>query len=225
MRKTKQYLALVRHGESFANVCTGQPTDALYYSICGSDKRVGITPRGRKQVAYSGTLLARMFPSDNPIEAISVSEFARVHKSAVVIAGKLGYGTSIVCDPRLNKRSYGRFWNLTYRGIRELFPREAKLYEELGPIKYRPPEGENYNDLFGRVKESFDVVSGRSGNQVVVGHLAVILAIRRIIEGLSDAEVVRQYETVSIPNGFILLYEREPNESQWRRVFVSDHLN
>lgn len=224
--KFPQYLALVRHGESFANILTERPTDALYYEVSGSDKNVDITPRGVEQIEHRGDMLRRLFPARNPIQTAHISEFLRVRRSGSIIKGKLGYRVETLTDARLNKRSYGKFWNLTYRGVKTLHPDEFEIFKSLGPMKYRPPGGENYFDLFERVEDYLDsVINPSNGHQLLVGHLVVILAFQRLLEGLSESEVVRQYERVLLPNGHVILYVRQSPTSGWKRAYVSDLLS
>jgi Fructose-2,6-bisphosphatase len=221
-----QYFALVRHGESFANILTERPTDALYYEVSGSDKNVDITPRGVEQIEHRGNMIHRLFPAENPVQTVHISEFKRVRRSGCIIKKKLGYRVDTLTDARLNKRSYGKFWNLTYRGVKTLHPEQFEIFKSLGPMKYRPPGGENYFDLFERVEEYLDsVINPSSGHQLLVGHLVVILAFQRLLEGLPDSEVVRQYERVLLPNGHVILYVRESPTSGWKRAYVSDLLS
>jgi broad specificity phosphatase PhoE len=220
-----QYLALVRHGESFANVEIAKASGGLYYAISGSDRDVGITPNGEWDCQRAGNILARLFPSSFPIARIWNSEFRRIWQSSDRIQRHLPYPVETVIDKRLNKRSYGRFWNLTYEGVRVLHEHEDSIYNALGPLKYRPPEGENFYDLFERVDRfMLTEINQSRGNQLVVGHSAVLLAMQRSLDGLDDMEVVRQYEEVSIPNGYVLLYRRERRDQPWKRVYIADYL-
>lgn len=221
-----QYLALVRHGESFANVEIAKASDGLYYAISGSDRDIGITPNGELDCSRAGRILSRLFPSSFPISRVWNSEFRRIWQSTARIREFLPYRLETVIDKRLNKRSYGRFWNLTYEGVRVLHEHEDGIYKALGPLKYRPPEGENFYDLFERVDEfMLTDLNETRGNQLVVGHSAVLLAMQRSLEGLPDLEVVRQYEEVSIPNGYVLLYRRERRDQPWKRVYIADYLH
>jgi len=220
-----QYLALVRHGESFANVEIAKAADGLYYAISGSDKEVGITANGECDSVRAGNILARLFPKHFPIARLWNSEFRRIKQTSSRIESCLDYSVETVVDKRLNKRSYGRFWNLTYHGVHVLHPHEHEIYGALGPLKYRPPEGENFYDLFERAEDFlFTDLDASQGNQVVVGHSAVILGLQRKLDGMDDMEAVRQYEMISIPNGYVLLYRRASRTAPWKRVFVSDFL-
>jgi broad specificity phosphatase PhoE len=221
-----QYLALVRHGESFANVEIAKASGGLYYAISGSDRDVGITPAGELDCLRAGSILARLFPRSFPISRLWNSEFRRIWQSSDLIRAHLPYQVSTVIDKRLNKRSYGRFWNLTYEGVRVLHEHEDSIYKALGPLKYRPPEGENFYDLFERVDQFMRTdLNETPGNQLVVGHSAVLLAMQRSLEGLSDIEVVRQYENVAIPNGYVMLYRRARSNQPWKRVQIADYLH
>lgn len=217
--RTPQFLALFRHGESWANVATQQPTDSHYYEISGSDPQVGLTPNGLEQSLGTGCLLARLFPPEAPIDSIRLSPFRRVEQSADQVDNGLGYSPPRKVDKRLSKRSYGDFWNLTYKGLEELYPGEYAAYEKVGKLLYRAPGGgENYPDVFARVAEYIAEEVDPSRENIAIGtHSVVMLAFQRNIEGLSAREVVRRYEDVALPNGQVALYVREDPSQPWQR--------
>lgn len=219
MTHRDQILALVRHGHSFANDETEKPADGYYYKLSGSDRSVGVTERGLQQCDRASALLAMLFPEENPIEQVWTSEYDRTDLSAGRIIQSLPYVPALRCDPRLNKREYGQFWNMTYLGVEKLHPDQFELYKGLGALKYRPPGGENYFDLFERTEEFVkDNLENSSGHQMIVGHSASLLALIRELEGLEDSEVVRQYHCVSIPNAYIVLYARKGPGDPFRRL-------
>ena len=219
----EQLLALVRHAHSFANAETEKPAQGYYYALSGSDKSVGVTTKGLKECESAAVILNLLFPDSNPLETVWISEYFRTEFSACEIVGKLSYDPALTTDPRLNKREYGIFWNMTYLGVEELHPDQFELYRTLGPLKYRPPGGENYYDLFERTREFINQkLNTTTGHQMVVGHSASLLAIARELEGLPDDEVVRQYHSVSIPNAYIQLFARRGPEDSWRRVSVAE---
>lgn len=225
MNKQKQVLALVRHAHSFANAEIEQPAQGHYYAISGSDKTVGVTEKGLKECTGAGKILAHLFPESNPIESIRTTDYLRTEITADDLALHLSYSPNRIIDSRLNKREYGIFWNMTYLGVEVLHPEQFRLYRDLGALKYRPPGGENYYDLFERTAEFVaDTLNQTSGNQVIVGHSASILALMKELEGLSPQEVVRQYHCVSIPNAYIMLYERDDASSPWIRASVFETL-
>lgn len=222
--RTPQFLALFRHGESWANVATQQPTDSHYYEISGSDPHVGLTPNGLEQSLATGHLLARLFPPETPIDSLHLSPFRRVEQSADQVDKGLGYAPPRKVDKRLSKRSYGAFWNLTYKGLEELYPDEHAAYEKAGKLLYRAPGGgENYPDVFARVAEYIDEEINPSRENIAIGtHSVVMLAFQRKFEGLSAREVLRRYEDVALPNGHVALYVRDDPSQPWRRQSVAD---
>lgn len=221
MKDQEQLLALVRHGHSFANDETEKPAQGYYYKLSGSDKSVGVTERGFDQCARAGALLAQLFPDSNPLKNVWISQYMRTDQSATNMVTALPYTPSFTVDKRLNKREYGIFWNMTYRGVEHLHPTEFAYYRKLGALKYRPPGGENYFDLFERTQNFVsERLNQTTGNQLIVGHSASLLALMRELDSMDESEVVRQYHTVSIPNGYIVLFARSNNSSNWRRVSI-----
>ncbi len=223
MPKDPQYLVLVRHGLSLANVHMTQPTDAHYYEVSGSDLLVALAEEGRAQSSQVGRRLARVFSKKRRFKALRLSPFKRVVESTDLIAAELGYSVDRKEDARLKKRSYGIFWNVSYKGVEELFPDEHARFKAEGDLLYRAPEGENYFDVFDRVEDFIDeeANSDDAGNLLVVTHSVVMLSFQRTLGGLSDDEVVRQYHDVSLPNGAILVFKREhqgDSWSQWQAV-------
>lgn len=191
--------------------------DALYYSLSGSDPTVGLTSQGFDEGAAVGDRLALLFPSQKPLRRVYHTSFKRVEDTVKAIDAKLPYDVPRQVDPRLNKRNYGEFWNLTRRGVEVLHPDQWARYLLEGDLNFRAPGGgENYPDVFARVDDFVATeLSAFGENLLVVTHSVVILAFRRIIEGLSDEEVIEQYEHISLANGEVLVYERKEGQS-WR---------
>jgi 2,3-bisphosphoglycerate-dependent phosphoglycerate mutase len=214
----EQYLALVRHGQSWSNL--GLATSCgLFYSHAGSDRSVSLTRQGELEIAVTSRRLANFFPRHRKITRLFHTSFKRVEQSAAIVRYRLPYKVKLVCDERLSKRGYGRFWNLTRTGVQQLHPHEWLRYESAGDLHYRAPEGgENYYDLFDRIDDFIDtVVTPSRGNLAVVTSSAPILAFRRRLEGLTDANVVAQYEDQAIANASVILYRREDPEAPWQR--------
>lgn len=220
MRK-RQLLAVSRHGHSDANAALAeQLEDALYYSVAGRDLNVDLTRLGELQGTASGDILRGLLtPDDAPFETVFCTRFRRVRRSTRLIVKQLPNQPKAKPDSRLNKRLYGDFWNLTRRGVELLHPDEWKRYLAEGDFLYRPPNGENYPDLFSRVDDFIaDEITPSSGNILVVTHSVVVLAFMRAFEGLSDAQVVQMYEDITLPNGVVILYERTTENPAWKRI-------
>lgn len=215
----KQYLVLVRHGQSEANLNLSASQDGLYYSNSGSDPTVPLTGLGLQQGTSVASKLAFWFPPERKIVRAFHNDFQRVQQFSAEVVGNLGYPVEQHCDPRLNKRSYGGFWNLTYHGVQTLHPEEWARFQQLGDLHYRAPEGgENYPDVFARVDAFIDEhVNPASDNLLVVTSSVVVLSFRRNIEQLDDAEVVRQYEAQEVPNAHMIAYCRTAPDQPWQR--------
>lgn len=214
----KQYLVLARHGESEANAKLASSSCGLYYSNSGSDPSVPLTGLGLSQGAEVGRKLALRFPPERKIVRVDYNEFERVRQFTASVVSGLGYEVEQRCDSRLNKRSYGSFWNLTYEGVQSLHPDEWQMFQKLGALLYRPPGGENYPDVFARVGEYVEQeIMPSTENRLIVTSSVVVLAIQRVLENLEDEEVVRQYEAQAVPNAHVIVYCRSAGSDSWRR--------
>jgi broad specificity phosphatase PhoE len=214
-----QYVVLARHGQSEANLRLEKTPDGLYYSRSSSDPAVPLTAQGKRQGSEIGRRLSRMFPPQRPLKRAYYTRFARVEQTLTRIERELGYTVERVCDPRIEKRSYGDFWNLTRLGVQQLHPHEWQRYQQQGDLLYRAPGGgENYFDLFARVDDFIDSqVLPTRDNLLIVTHSVVLLSFQRRLEGLSDEEVHQQYEATTLPNAHIVVYCRKRGSSQFHR--------
>lgn len=214
----KKYLVVARHGESFANRRLRKDKDGIKYSLAGSDASIGLTPRGKRQAINSGKWLNKLFVGVRRFRSVTANRFERVRQTASLMIGSFDYEPLYTEDARVEKRSYGKFWNLTYRGVKELYPDEYSIFETLGPFKYRPPGGENYYDLFERIEEFGDerAIAAREGNQLVVTSSAAMLAFRRTYAGLADEKLVEMYESMAIRNGDFDVYELDETSGKWK---------
>ncbi len=211
-----EYLVLVRHGETLPNVLVEKQSDGLFYEVSGSDEAVTLTDIGVRQIVKVGKWLSRLFPKDNPLVRIVVSGYKRTHQSADNIEEQLPYQVERVPDRRFDKRCYGDFWNITYKGVQELYPEEYARFLLEGPLDYIPPNGENYPQLFGRVSEGLAEVSKQPGNTLIVCHLVVFLAIQRELEGHADEHVHANYEASALPNAHTRIFKRESADEPWQ---------
>lgn len=208
--KRRRYVVLVRHGQSESNELLACTEDGFFYSNSGSDPAIQLTRKGVQQGAEVGARLARMFPQERPLKRIIHTRFERVLQTTEQIERQLPYSVARLLDNRLDKRDYGTFWNMTRKGVEHLHPEEWDRYLLEGDLLYRPPNGENYPDQFARVDEFIDEQLNAGDDDIlIVGHLLTLLAFKRKLEGISDNEVLRLYEAMSLPNAHILIYCRE----------------
>jgi len=209
-----QYILLMRHGRTRANEVVVEETNSHFYSVSGSDQEIELDSKGELQTTWIGMLLALLFPASlRPITRICASKFRRVAQSTERVTAELGYVPAVSTDDRLSKRSYGELWNVSYKGLEELYPGEHELFIALGPLLYRPPGGENYYDLFDRTDSFYitELLEALSDNILVLTHLVVMLALMRHLDGLTDEEVVRMYNEMALPNGCVRIYRRRRN--------------
>ncbi len=220
----KQYLVLSRHGQSEANLHLSASSDGLFYSNSGSDPLVPLTDLGSQQGLAVAALLTSKFPAETKIGLAFHNEFERVRQFADRVIDNLGYQVRRSCDPRLNKRSYGRFWNLTYKGVQELHPEEWVHFLRDGNMLYRAPDGgENYPDVFARVDDFIQQqINPSTENILVITSSVVVLSFIRNIEHLSDEELLHRYETQSVPNAEIIAYFRDAADQPWQRCTLED---
>jgi 2,3-bisphosphoglycerate-dependent phosphoglycerate mutase len=212
------HLVLIRHEESCANAALNNPADELYYRVSGSDISVDLTDHGELRSVELGKQLAERFDQSNPITVAISSRYKRAIRTKENIIAALPYSVSCSTDERLNKRSYGKFWNLTYTGVASLHPLEFERYRREGSFFYRPPDGENYPDLFQRSDQFFDsTLVNTSENLLVVSHLVVLLALMRRLEALPDSDVMQMYDNSALPNGTVLVYEKD-SAGRWKRT-------
>jgi probable phosphoglycerate mutase len=218
VRKSYQYLVVVRHGRTLANVLTARPTSEHFYPMVGSDQALGLTDTGVFQAKAAGIRLSWLFARGMPLKTIDCSTFLRTQTTAEIISHHLPYDVDIVSDERLSKRSYGDFWNITYAGVEALYPGEHKLFSEQGEFLYRPPNGENYPDLLFRVNDYLEEkVKNVAGNRCIVTHSAVCLAIEKAICKISDKELLARYNGHQVDNGEITIYWRKAVGEPWKK--------
>lgn len=214
-----QFLVLVRHGESEANANLARTTNELYYSLSGSDPAIALTKTGHVQAAQAGKLLSQRFSGADRFHQLFCTHFARVQQTVDAIVSALSYELERTNDARLHKRNYGKFWNLTRKGVEVLHPEEYKAYLQAGDLAYRAPEGENYADVFARVDDFIaTVLATGSANTLVVSHSVVLLAFQRAFEHISDQDVLSRYEANALSNAAILTYWRADLNSRWQRT-------
>ncbi|MBI1270495.1 hypothetical protein GC174_08685 [bacterium] len=205
MNRTK-YVVLVRHGESTANVALKENKNPWFYSLTGSDRQVDLTETGRLEAIKSANLIKAL---DIQFKQLYVSEFKRVQATAKVFQS-ICPDRHRICklDPRLNKRSYGLFWNLTYEGVRVFYPEEYRHFLHQGKFLYRPPNGENYPDLLNRVGSFVqDAVKADRKNQIIFTSSAVIVAFLALFGTISISKMIPMYENNHIENGAVLVFE------------------
>ena len=165
----------VRHGETDWNKqrrIQGQ-TD-IDLNATGHSQAKAIAQSLRGQIADAGKF--RFY----------VSPLSRTRQTMAPIRDAFGLSDGdVTLDDRLREMSFGVNEGCTWPELNA-----ARIGPELNPDKHfywRPQNGESYEDLTARIK---DWLSGLDGPSVVVSHGGVSRALRGLVFGLPEREIV-----------------------------------
>lgn len=186
-----EQLWLVRHAESNGNVAdlAAQRAGAGRLDLDIRDPDVGLSPTGEGQAAALATWMGEAASQDRPTMALC-SPYVRAASTAAIALD--GLDVPIRFDERLRERDLGILDGYTRDGIIEHFPDEAERRRKLGKFYYRPPGGESWADVAGRVRSVVTTLRlEHAGQRVMVfSHQAVLLVFRYVLEGLSEQQVL-----------------------------------
>ncbi|WP_328617356.1 histidine phosphatase family protein [Amycolatopsis sp. NBC_00355] len=199
-----EWVGVLRHGESTGNVAreTAEAAGADVIDIAERDADVPLTALGREQAAAAGELLAGHQP-----DVVVTSTYRRAWDTARLAAPA---GVAIIPDERLRDRELGVLDLLTSRGVRERWPDEARRKRRLGRFYYRPPGGESWADVVLRVRPLLAELSAeRPGARVLLSaHEMTVFALRYLLEGVPEPDLMRAAATTAVPNGSLTTWER-----------------
>ncbi|MCV2490139.1 histidine phosphatase family protein [Geodermatophilus sp. YIM 151500] len=219
-------LWLVRHGESTGNLADvrAQEAGAGRLELDVRDPDVPLSDTGRGQAEALGRWLAEL-PDDERPTAVLSSPFVRARTTAEIAAGQLGLAVRV--DERLRERDLGVLDGMTGTGIREEFPEEARRRRALGKFYYRPPGGESWADVALRLRSLLTTEALRHDGErlLLVGHQAVIMVFRYVLEELSEEQVLDIDRREQIANASFTRYESAGDGGLALRAFnCVDHL-
>ncbi|MET8054188.1 histidine phosphatase family protein [Streptosporangium sp. NPDC005286] len=174
-------ITVVRHGQSESNVAFEEAFRAGRAVVLERpDSEAELTPLGREQA----TELGRHLAAGDPPELVLCSPYRRTVQTWELVAAELGADPEIRLEPRLKDHDMGRWSGMNLLALRERFPGEsenlvARLYGG-----FRPPEGESFPDVAGRIREVVEELrAGHAGRRVlVVAHDSVVLMFKHVIE-------------------------------------------
>ena len=223
-------LLLVRHGESLANVAA-DAAELAHAEVIGMlvrDPDVPLSRLGAEQARALGVWL-RDLPSGAAPQSVWCSPYVRARQTAQLAIDGTGLELLVRLDERLRDRELGILDLLTTAGVEARMPAEAERRRWLGKFYHRPPGGESWADLALRVRSLLvDLDRQEDGRRVlVVCHDAVIMVLRYICEGLSEAEVLAIGEASAVRNASVTRLVRLGGEGGWAvDVFnVDSHLD
>jgi 2,3-bisphosphoglycerate-dependent phosphoglycerate mutase len=210
-------LILLRHGESQWN---------LENRFTGW-KDVSLTSTGVQEATFCGEQLLRI---NVAINSIYTSLLKRSTETTDIIAGIIKFPKeNIQYDWRLNERHYGSLQGLNksetatkygeeqvhiWRRSYDISPpllseddeRHPKLNEKFKNIDSDLPIGESLKNVIDRLKpfwrEYVNNITQNGGNHLIVAHSNSLRAIVKVLDQLSDEEII----SVNIPTGVPLVY-------------------
>jgi 2,3-bisphosphoglycerate-dependent phosphoglycerate mutase len=203
-------LILLRHGQSKWN---------LENRFTGW-KDVSLTEVGIEEAEYSGKIILE---NQFNIQSIYTSLLNRATETTNIVS-------QIKNDWRLNERHYGALEGLNksetakkygedqvkiWRRSFDIPPPQLEISDIRHPknnlkfsnLECELPVGESLKDVISRLlpflSNYFDVIKNSNGDHLIVAHSNSLRAIVKILEGLSNAEIIE----VNIPTGVPLVYK------------------
>lgn len=189
-QKWMDHLVIVRHGESERNVGKNEAVRAgqLEYGGGLRDMDVALTPQGLRQSEATGAYLSRRFQFDR----LFVSPYLRTIQTAELLGKPFEKPPRITIEERIREKEFGILDGLTKDGIQKKYPEEWRRRARDGKYYYRPPGGESYPDVALRVHSFLGTMvrEYRRQSVLVVCHSVVVLTFRRLLERLTEEELL-----------------------------------
>ena len=226
-------LILLRHGESewnLLNKFTGW-TD------------IGLTDNGINEAQFSGKQILK---ENISINTLYTSLLVRATQTANIVSDIIGFNkNNIQYNWRLNERHYGALQGLNksetaakygedqvhiWRRSYDIPPpllseddeRHPKLNENFKNIDGKLPIGESLKNVVERLNPFweyyFKSMKENPGNHLIVAHSNSLRAIVKILDELSDKEIV----SVNIPTGVPLVYTFDNNFTVIHKEYLID---
>jgi probable phosphoglycerate mutase len=213
-------LWIVRHGESAGNVARDLADAAGLgrIDIAERDVDVPLSSLGEEQACALGRWFHDLPEHERP-EVVLTSTYVRALRTADVIRECGGFSPEAhrpVPDERLREKEFGVLDRLTGHGIRELHPEQAEFRRLLGKFYHRPPGGESWCDVILRLRSALDTLSLHHAGQrvLIVTHQVVVLCLRYLLEGLTEAEILAIDREGDVANCSVTEYRFDPSAGQ-----------
>ncbi|RZJ44871.1 MAG: histidine phosphatase family protein [Brevundimonas sp.] len=207
-------LWIVRHGQSAGNVARDRAHAAGLGEIDLDirDVDVPLSDLGHQQSEALGKWFAAL-PKDERPTVVLASTYLRAQQTASAIAEAGGLATpdlAFCIDERLREREFGVLDRLTTQGIEARYPDQAEARRRLGKFYHRPPGGESWCDVILRLRAALDTLSlhHRDERVLIVGHQVVVLCLRYLLEGLTEAEILAVDREGDVANCGVTTYSR-----------------
>jgi broad specificity phosphatase PhoE len=222
-------LILVRHGESEGNVAATEASQAGadVIDVPARDADVTLSRTGQDQSLALGRALASIEEELRP-DAVVSSPYVRAQQTAEIAVETARWPVKVRTDERLRDRELGILDMLTRQGVERRLPDEAERRRWLGKFYYRPPGGESWADVVLRLRSVLGELNNLgSGHRVMlVCHDALIMLVRYVLEGMTEAELLDLAASTSVLNASITRYVRPEGQGPWtlESFNMADHL-
>ncbi|HEY9578415.1 MAG TPA: histidine phosphatase family protein [Rhizorhapis sp.] len=208
-------LIIVRHGQSAGNIArdTAHETASDRIALSVRDADVPLSDLGREQATSLGRWFATHVEEERP-EVLLSSPYLRAFQTAQIFReyGGAPADESICFDERLREKEFGILDGLTFTGIDNIFPDQARFRQLLGKFYHRPPGGESWCDVILRLRSVLDTISLHyAGRRVMIfTHQVVVLCLRYIIEEMDEAQILAIDRAGDVANCAITDYRYDP---------------
>jgi 2,3-bisphosphoglycerate-dependent phosphoglycerate mutase len=210
-------IILLRHGESKWN---------LENRFTGW-KDVELTSNGENEALFAAN---QLIDNNLKIQTVHTSLLKRATQTAKIVSNIIGFPyNKVQQDWRLNERHYGalqglnkaetalqygedqvQLWRRSYDISPPLLsnddPRNPKFDKKFNSINTKLPLGESLKDVIVRLtpflKTFFSEIKGSDSNHLIVAHSNSLRAIIKVLDNLSEKEIV----SINIPTGVPLVY-------------------
>ncbi|MBA2768006.1 MAG: histidine phosphatase family protein [Sporichthyaceae bacterium] len=204
-----QTLWLLRHAESEGNLADTRAQDAGAdrLELQARDADMPLSSAGEEQADALGRSWRQLAEGQRPTVVLS-SPYERAFRTATRAVAAAGFDIDVVRDERLRERDLGQLDGYTKQGIEAHFPGEAERRVWVGKFYYRPPGGESWADVAGRVRAVVDAVERRYVGErlLLVTHQAVMMVARYVLENLTEQEILDLDAGERIANTGVIRY-------------------
>jgi len=212
-QKWPDRLVIVRHGQSIYNEERELVNRGVLKTYTQKVKKVRnadlpLSKLGKSQATKTGKYLKKKYKG---FDLIYVSPFKRASETAKIIAKNFP-GTKLIIEERIREKEFGIYDGLTTDEIKKIFPYEHARRLKEKKYYFRPIGGEAYTDINMRV-QSFLTTMVREhaeANLLIICHSAIMLSFRKLMEKLSEREILRINRDDDLKNCAIITYKYDP---------------
>jgi 2,3-bisphosphoglycerate-dependent phosphoglycerate mutase len=196
------HMIFVRHGQSEGNVTS---TEELIRSG-KPNHRFALTEQGRRQAQLTGVYLHTHIPH---IDSFFCSTFQRTQETLSILYPD----SKPIIDSRLNEMWHGIWNTLSEEQIKERYPEEERIKCQEGLYHYRPPGGQNGQDVELFIYSFIQTLkSDYDGKTVLIAaHGNWLLLFWKVMHNLTPDDFVERTRTNRYKNCALSVYRREGN--------------